>query len=269
MSKQPHINSYQWIHDQAALMAALPFFESGNAAPKGTVRGTIKSVNDPKNLGRVLVLFDKDNVQWPQVTGAGKWSEPRPGDEENLSHWLDVSPAFKGRQPPGLVGKRVSISVTDGEYQYAVVDGAGCLFDPQNFTEKAGSKMTMPDNSTMTRLPLYPSGQLPPAGKENHGCTVVELNGQMDADWVCVCLRRRGKYLWVRHVDLQHGHAGENDGQQPPDSHPDTEEPVNEQSVWDYVFPTSDQAMPKSSNYGTSPRPNPFGGQATWNSPPK
>ena len=91
----------------------------------------------------------------------------------------------------------------------------------------------------------------------------------MDSDWLCVCLKRQGDYIWVRHVDLQHGHAGENDGKQPSDSHPDNEPPVEEQTIWDYVFPTSGGEMEKYSAYGTSPRPNPFGGEAKWNAPPK
>jgi hypothetical protein len=157
--------------------------------------------------------------------------------------------------------------VSNGEYQYAVLQDV--LFDPELLTQQAGSKLKMPNNSSMTRLPIYPAGSLPPAGEENHGCMVIEEGGPMSSDWLCVCLKRQGSYIWVRHVDLQHGHAGENDGTQPNDSRGDREQPVNEQSVWDYVFPTSKQAMPKSSAYGTSPRSNPYGGQATWNAPPK
>jgi hypothetical protein len=142
------------------------------------------------------------------------------------------------------------------------------MFDPQLLAENKQDKLERPDNSSMTRLPIYPSGELPPAGKENHGCMVIEEDGPMSSDWLCICLKRNGKYIWVRHVDLQHGHAGENDGDQPPDSANDGEDPVKELSVWDYVFPTSDQAMPKQSVYGTGPRPNPYGGEATWHSPP-
>jgi len=206
------------------------------------------------------------NPEIPQVQGAGKWSEERVGEEPDLSHWIDVSPAFKGKQPAGLVGKRVNISASNGQYQYAVLQDV--LYDPDLLATKAKDKLKIPNNSSMTRLPIYGPGTLPPASEENHGCMVVEGGGPMSSDWLCVCLRRQGKYIWVRHVDLQHGHAGENDGRQPNDSGGDKEQPVAEQSVWDYVFPTSAKEMSKSSAYGTSPRPNPYGGGAKWNSPP-
>ena len=86
----------------------------------------------------------------------------------------------------------------------------------------------------------------------------------MDSDWLCVCLKRKGQMLWVRHIDLNHGHAGEDDGLQEPDSDGDGEVPVDEQSVWDYVFPTTAEEMPKRTIHGTEPRPNPYGDEATW-----
>ena len=233
--------------------------------PRGTLRGTIVDVDDPEERGRVRVIFDNMNPDIPQVSGAGEWSKKRLGEEPDVSHWIDVCPAFKGKQPKGLIRKRVSIAVSNGQFQYAVLDDVVC--DPQNLAK--GKNLEMPNNSSMTRLPIYPAGELPPPGKENHGCVVIEEDGPMDSDWMCVCLKRNGKYIWVRHVDLQHGHAGENDGRQPNDSHGDSEQPVAEQSVWDYVFPTSAQEMPKSSAYGTSPRSNPYGGEATWNAPPE
>lgn len=266
-SKQPKLSSFQWVHDQAALLAALPFFESGNASPKGTVRGTIKSVDDPKELGRVQVLFDKDDIDTPQVTGAGEWAEPRPGDEVNISHWLDASPAFKGKQPEGLVDKRVSISVTDGEYQYAVVDG-DVVFDRQNLTEKKGSKLQLPDNSTMTRMPVYEAGKLPPAVAENIGCTVIEKGGPYGDDWLCICLMRSGKYIWVRHVDLQHGHAGGNDILGYPDTAGAKPFPGMMPTVTDQTFPTSAGQCKQYSVYGSAARGNPYGAECQWFSPP-
>jgi hypothetical protein len=203
------------------------------------------------------------NPEIPQVTGAGEWSAPRVGLSPDISHWIDTSPAFYGKQPPGLVGKRVNIVVSGGQYQYAILQDV--TYDPQLL---ASGKMKRPDNSSMTRLPIYPAGKLPPARKENHGCIVIEEDGPMDSDWLCICLKRNGEFIWVRHVDLQHGHAGENDGQQPPDSAPDAEEPVDEQSVWDYVFPTSQKEMPKSTIYSKKPRPNPYGDEARWHEPP-
>ena len=233
---------------------------------KGTVRGKVVDVDDPKERGRVKVIFDDMNPDIPQGTGVGEYSDKRVGEEPDQSHWIDTSPAFKGKQPKGLIGKRVNISVSNGQYQFAVLQDV--MFDPQILATSEKDKLKIPNNSTMTRLPIYGSGDLPPASNENHGCMVIEEDGPMNSDWVCVCLKRQGQYLWVRHVDLQHGHAGENDGIQPPDTSGDGEFPVEEQTVWDYVFPTSDREMQKYSRYGTDPRPNPLGDKATWYSPP-
>ena len=264
--KPPKLRCTPLVQQLAAMCQATEANMKFAGLPRGTLRGTVKDVNDPEERGRVRVVFDDMNPEIPQVTGAGEWSEERVGEDPDLSHWIDVSPAFKGKQPKGLVGKRVNICVSNGQYQYAVLQDVLC--DPNSLAQKAKDKLKIPNNSSMTRLPIYESGSLPPASEENHGCMVVEEGGPMSSDWLCVCLKRQGSYIWVRHVDLQHGHAGENDGTQPNDSRGDREQPVNEQSVWDYVFPTSKQAMPKSSAYGTSPRSNPYGGQATWNAPP-
>lgn len=261
-----HLRNSEFVRQQAALLAANEANRKYAGLPPGTLRGTVVSVDDPEELGRVKVVFDDMNPDIPQALGAGQYSDRRVGSEPDSSHWIDVSPAFKGKQPKGLVGKRVNISPSSGQYQYAVLQDV--LYDPQLMTKSAGKDMEMPNNSSMTRLPVYGAGDLPPAGKENHGCMVIEEGGPMESDWLCVCLKRQGKYIWVRHVDLQHGHAGENDGKQPPDSAGDSELPVDEQSVWDYVFPTSAKEMPKTSAYGTSPRSNPYGGEATWNAPP-
>ena len=235
--------------------------------PRGTLRGTIVDVDDPLSRGRVKVIFDDHNIEIPQVTGAtGEFSAEREGEQAKPSHWIDTSPAFKGKQPKGLVGKRVNIVPSSGEYQYAILQDV--LYDPQLLASTAEKKLKMPNNSTMVRLPVYPTGTLPPASKENHGCTVIEEGGPMGSDWLCVCLKRQGKYIWVRHVDLAHGHAGENDGKQPPDTSGDGELPVNQQTIWDYVFPTTGGEMQKYSLYGTSPRANPFGSAAKWYKPP-
>jgi hypothetical protein len=262
----PKLRTTPLVQSLAQMQAEAEANMKFSGLPHGTLRGTIVDIEDPKKRGRVKVVFDDMNPEIPQVSGAGQWSKERLGKKPDESHWIDVSPAFKGLQPEGLVGKRVNINPSNGQYNYAVLQDV--LFDPQMLA-KGAKKIEMPNNSTMTRLPIYPAGSLPPAGEENHGCMVVELDGPMDSDWLCVCLKRQGDYIWVRHVDLQHGHAGENDGIQPPDSHPDAEQPVNEQSVWDYVFPTSNEEMQKYSRYGSSPRPNPFGGEAKWHEPPK
>jgi len=260
------LKNSEFVRQQASLLAANEANRKYAGLPPGTLRGTVVSVDDPDQRGRVKVVFDDMNPDVPQQAGGGEYADRRVGTEPESSHWIDVSPAFKGKQPTGLVGKRVNIAPSAGQYQYSVLQDV--LYDPQVMTEKAGGSMEMPNNSSMTRLPVYPAGELPPPGKENHGCMVIEEGGPMNSDWLCVCLKRQGSFIWVRHVDLQHGHAGENDGQQPPDSAKNAQKPVAEQSVWDYVFPTSKQAMPKTSAYGTSPRSNPYGGAANWNAPP-
>lgn len=260
--RPPKLRTTPLVQQLAAMQQATEANMKFAGLPRGTLRGTIKDVEDPENRGRVRVVFDDMNPEIPQVTGAGEWSQERVGEEPDLSHWIDVSPAFKGKQPKGLVGKRVNIAVSNGQYQYAVLQDV--LYDPDLLAQKAKDKLQMPNNSSMTRLPIYTSGSLPPASEENHGCMVVESGGPMQSDWMCVCLRRNGSFVWVRHIDLSHGHAGQNDSTQRPDSRGDSQQPINNATIWDYVFPTTAGAMTKQSSYGTGVRPNPFGGQATW-----
>jgi hypothetical protein len=261
------IHKSQFIQDLARAFQAGQDNEKYAGLPRGPLRGTVVDVNDPKKLGRICVIFDDMNPDCPQSYNGGKLSERREGEEPDRSHWIDVTPPFKGLQPKGLLGKRVNILPSNGQYNFSVA--AETIFDPPTLAEEAAKKMEMPTTSTMTRLPVYEAGSLPPAQKENHGCMVVEMGGPMDSDWLCVCLQRQGQYYWVRHIDMAHGHAGENDGKQPSDSHPDAEQPVEEQAVWDYVFPTTGGEMQKYSRYGTKPRSNPFGGEAKWYDPPQ
>jgi hypothetical protein len=265
--KPPKLRTTPLVQQLAAMQQATEANMKFAGLPRGTLRGTIKDINDPENRGRVKVVFDDMNPDIPQVSGAGDWSKKRVGEEPDLSHWIDVSPAFKGKQPSGLVGKRVNISVSNGQYQYAVLNDV--LYDPELLAEGVKDKLEMPNNSSMTRLPIYPSGSLPPASAENHGCMVVEEGGPLESDWLCVCLKRQGSYYWVRHIDMAHGHSGQNDGKQNPDSSGDGQSPVNQQTIWDYTFPTTGGEMQKYSQYGTSPRANPFGGEAKWYEPPK
>jgi hypothetical protein len=186
--------------------------------PRGTVRGKIVDVEDPEKRGRVRVIFDSMNPEdIPQVHGTGEeFDGPRVGKEPNLSHWIDTSPAFVGWQPKGLIGKRVNITLSNGQYQYAVLNDV--LNDPEILTPEAAEKLEPPNNSSMTRLPCYPSSELPPATEENIGCMIVELGGPQGDDWPMVCLKRAGKYCWVRLIDRLHFHVG-----QVPDSEGDSE----------------------------------------------
>jgi hypothetical protein len=202
------------------------------------------------------------NPDVPQVCGAGEWSEKRKGEEPDSSHWIDVSPAFKGKQPKGLIGKRVNISASNGQYQYSVLQDV--LFDPEILTETVGKELKIPNNSSMTRMPIYEAGKLPEPCEENHGCTVVEEAGPYGDDWLCVCLQRSGKYLWVRHIDMQHAHAGANDTTAYVDTGGDKPFPGKAVTGWDFTFPTSAEEMAKYSAYGTDPRGNPYGDKVQW-----
>jgi hypothetical protein len=236
--------------------------------PNACVRAIIKDVDDPLERGRVRVVFDDFNRDIPQVQNAGDASKARIAEgDPQLSHWIDVSPSFKGKQPKGMVGKHCNITISNGQYQYAVLGDV--LYDPEIFTEEAGKELKQPNNSSMTRMPIYKSGTLPSPCEENHGCTVIETGGPYGDDWLCVCLRRSGTYIWVRHIDMQHGHAGSNDYSQMPDTGGDKQQPIKSSTVWDFVFPTSIQEMKKYSAYDTKPRGNPWSSQVKWFPPPE
>ena len=222
--KPPKLRTTPLVQQLAAMQQATEANMKFAGLPRGTLRGVIKDVSDPENRGRVRVVFDDMNPEIPQVSGAGEWSKERVGQEPDLSHWIDVSPAFKGKQPPGLVGKRVNISVSNGQYQYAVLNDV--LYDPELLAEKAKDKLKMPDNSTMTRLPCYPSGKLPAASAENVGCVIVQTNGFQGLDWLTVCLKRSGGYKWVNMMDRLHTHAS-----QVNDSRGDREGLVNDDTM--------------------------------------
>jgi len=229
---------------------------------KGSERGTIVDVKDPKNRGRVKVIFDDVNPNLPQQTGSDEYSDKRVGEKPDESHWIDTSPAFKGRQPEGLVDKRVNISISNGQKQFAILEDV--MFDPQILATSEKDKLQMPNNSTMTRMPIYPAGELPPPCEENHGCSVIEKGGPYGDDWLCICLKRGGRYLWVRHIDMQHAHAGANDTTAYPDSGGDKPFPGKAVTGWDFTFPTSGEEMIKISAYGTAPTPSPYGDEVQW-----
>jgi hypothetical protein len=203
----PNLTSIGIVKDLAAALNANDTNAKFAGLPKSSLRGTVVSVDDPEKRGRVKVIFDDMNPDVPQVTGAGEWSEPREGEKPDASHWIDVSPPFKGRQPPGLVGKRVNINASNGQYQYAVLQDV--LHDPETLAGQKGKDMKMPNNSSMTRLPCYPSGNLPEATADNVGCVIVETGGFQGLDWLTVCLKRGGGYKWVNMMDRLHTHASQ------------------------------------------------------------
>jgi hypothetical protein len=194
--------------------------------PRGTLRGTIVDVDDPEERGRVRVIFDDMNPDIPQALGTDLDNE-RVGGEPDFSHWIDVSPAFKGKQPKGMIGKRVNISASNGQYQFALMGDQ--IYDPQNLAKNKQKKLDMPDNSSMTRLPVYSSGELPPATAENVGCVVIEDGGFDGMQWLSVCLARSGGYAWVNLIDRLHIHdsqandsAGDSEGTVNDDTHATT-----------------------------------------------
>lgn len=172
--------------------------------PRGPSFATVTDVDDPQERGRVRVLFDAVNQNdIPQTDEGG----PREGSGRQESHWINTCPAFKGKHPPGLIGKRVTVNLPHSQYQYAVLNDV--VYDPEDLTEEAANRLEIPNNSTMVRLPIYPSGGLPPPCTENAGCIVIETGGPQGDDWLTVCLKRGGSYMWVRHIDRLHYHTGQ------------------------------------------------------------
>jgi len=201
---RPKLRNTQLVQSLARLEQSADKSDKYAGLPPGGLRGTIVDVEDPEERGRVRVVFDDHNPDIPQVTGAGDWSKSRQGDEPDKSHWIDTSPAFKGKQPKGLVGKRVNIAASNGQYQYAVLQDV--MFDPEVLATDKKKELEMPNNSSMTRLPCYELDQMPEPTKENVGCLVVALNSYDDEDWVCCCLKREGGYAWVALIDRLHIH---------------------------------------------------------------
>jgi len=246
---------------------------SGNMQP---TFGEITDVDDPERRGRVKVILDQVN---PDLLTEDNLNQEE--TQPTKSDWISPDIPFRGVQPDQLVGMRVPVKARNGDPNR--LSFGAPIYDPEETAEgqakwkKGGSKSRsapvgggenedgdIPPNSDMVRCQVFPSGSLPDASQENHGCIVIEEDGPMESDWPCVCIKRRGEFYWVRLVDLAHGHAGEDDGDQKPDSDGDGEDPVKENTVWDYAFPTTHEEYDKKSKHGTDPRDNPFGGEAKW-----
>jgi len=171
--------------------------------------GTIVDVADPKNEGRVRVILDQTNPEYLKGKGFEQSGKPTETD------WIYPGVPLKGKQPPGLKGARVPITPRDGDPNR--LNFGDPVYDPGEF-----SQAKQPQNSAMTRLPCYPSGQLPEASADNIGCMLIETGGPQGFDWLCVCLNRGG-FKWVRHIDLKHTHDS-----QASDSNRDSEGKVND-----------------------------------------
>ena len=81
MANSRDLRSLDWIKKQATINQAADLTRSTAGLPRGTVRGTVVSVDDPEDRGRVKVVFDDMNPEIPQVYGAGKYSGERVGKE--------------------------------------------------------------------------------------------------------------------------------------------------------------------------------------------
>lgn len=192
--------------------------------------GTVIDVDDPDDEGRVRVILDEVNPEFLIGKDFEQAGEPTETD------WIHPIVPLKGKQPRALVDRKARVPIVPRNGDPNRLNFGDPVYDPKEF-----EKAEQPMNSAMTRLPVYPSGELPPPTEENIGCMVVEENGPCSSDWLCVCLKRRGAYYWVRHIDLNHIHADQDDGIQPPDSTGDGEEPVDEGPIWDLVAPTTDE----------------------------
>ena len=234
--------------------------------------GTIVDIEDPERRGRVKVILDQTN---PDILTENEYDQG--GAQPTKTDWIKPDIPFRGVQPAQLVGMRVPVKARAGDPNR--LSFGAPIYDPEETEGQwpksggggaqgrsgnggGGDGEEIPPNSDMVRMQVFPSGSLPDASQENHGCIVLEEGGPMECDWLCVCAKRKGQFYWIRLVDLQHGHAGEDDGDQGPDTDGDGEQPVKENSVWDYVFPTTHQEMSKSSQHGTNPRGNPEGDNA-------
>jgi hypothetical protein len=198
--------------------------------------GTVIDVADPEDLGRVRVILDAVNPDFLLGKDFEQAGEPTETD------WIYPIVPFIGRQPEALVERMARVPLVPRDGDPNRLNFGDPVYDPNEFEDAE-----QPMNSAMTRLPVYPSGELPFATEENIGCMVIEENGPCDSDWLCVCLKRRGEYYWVRHIDLNHIHADQDDGKQPPDSAEDIQELVDEGPIWDLVAPTTDEAYSQQS----------------------
>lgn len=187
----------------------------------GTMAGTVVSIEDPLEQGRVKVVTDNFNPTEEGTTS----SYPA-----TTTAWATVTNGFIGKQSEMLIGQRVFLHTINNNPNNLVVGDV--IHDENSIAPAVGN--------TMVRMPMYASGNLPTPCAANLGCTVIELDGPCTSDWLCTCLRRRGVYLWIRHIDLNHIHQDQDDGRQPPDSCGCGEAPVDEGTIWDKVAPTTD-----------------------------
>ena len=261
MAPEGSLNELARLLNKADRGAQIAQELSGNMQP---TFGTIVDIEDPERRGRVKVILDQAN---PEFLTENEYDNTE--SQPTKTDWIKPDVPFRGVQPENLVGMRVPIKARNGDPSR--LSFGSPIYDPEETetgqwssggNSRSGGGDEIPSNSDMVRLQVFPTGSLPDASQENHGCIVLEEGGPMECDWLCVCAKRKGEFFWVRLVDLQHGHAGQDDGDQDPDTDGDGEVPVQENSTWDWVFPTTHKEMEKQSIHGVSPRDNPEGGEA-------
>ena len=128
--------------------------------------GEITDVADPEKRGRVKLVLDEVNPEYQSEQGYKNDGQP------TVTAWMEPKVPFSGIQPEALVGKRVPVEPKQG-------DPNRLFFGDPVADPDETKKGEQPKNSSMTRLPVYPSGSLPSASEENIGCMVVEEGGPL------------------------------------------------------------------------------------------
>lgn len=189
--------------------------------------GTVIDVDDPDEEGRVRVILDEVNPDFLRGKDFEQAGEPTETD------WIHPIVPLKGKQPQALVDKKARVPIVPRNGDPNRLNFGDPVYDPGEF-----EKAEQPMNSAMTRLPVYPSGELPPATEENIGCVIVEQGGPQGFDWLMVCLNRGG-YKWVRHTDRLHYHTG-----QLPDNDPgDASSNDTQNRTYDDIIVTTDSPL--------------------------
>ena len=163
-----------------------------------TTYGTVIDVKDPEFLGRVRVIIDEVDPEYLIGKDFQQSGDPTETD------WIFPVVPLIGRQPEEWVKRLVRVQLLPRNGDPNRLNFGDPVYDPDEHPWAI-----QPQNSGMTRLPVYPPGKLPDARKENLGCMVIEEGGPQGDDWLCVCMKRSGQYAWVRHADRLHIHESQ------------------------------------------------------------
>lgn len=149
--------------------------------------GTIVDVDDPECQGRVKVILDEMNPDIIQDDYG--WDQS--GAQPTKTDWIFPHIPLVGKQPKALVDKRVPITPRAGDPNRLFFGDP--VYDPEE-TDKA----EQPANSSMTRLPVYASDELPEPSEENRGCMLIEAyEDAWERDIIHVCLKVNGEWRWI------------------------------------------------------------------------